>query len=552
MTNHATPANQITFDRRDLTLFLWYHAFTIFSSDQEVKSTRIVKLFREAKPRLKNLVINQTNREGDKNVSEGRKGNQRNHRDHHMSNLVVRHYHAHQYVKVTVAPNKTEIGIVESAEEGEDKVVVATRHGYNITVKPRQLQRAFLLVLDLNGVLGARQKKTLFERRPHLERFLKFALANFVVAVWTSCEERNGKQIVEDLFSDDRDRLLFCLYRGDCTPNPTAERPFGTTKNLQRIFDRWPESFHAVNTVIVDDSADKCSHPDIALCPSQFSGLVEQPDDEGLLATIAVLEKVLEEDSLHPLIGAAAEHRKQLAEERARSAAPQCVASDPYDFNATLSAIASSAIEAPVTSPVRQDAKPLRCCFFFSGGESHCKFGARCKYAHVDDGVSSCNSGKKCRQHYRGHHVPEKDVQASPDLATTLSATGSATFNNLAATLLAKLNAASFESSGGQVEVHSGPQTQPAVEPTQKHVSSFFDSDVRRGISSSRLVTSELQSPLKQVPAAQQPHRSNYHQQHQHQHQREKHHGVHHVATNSVQPQRNVISILQNAQRVAN
>jgi hypothetical protein len=469
-----------------------------------------------------------------------------------MSDWTTRHFHPHQYVKVTVSANKTEIGIVVSADE--DKVVVATRHGYNITAKPKQLQRAFLLVLDLNGVLGARQKKTLFERRPHLERFLKFALANFVVAVWTSCEERNGKQIVEDLFADDRDRLLFCLYRGDCTPNPTAERPFGTTKNLQRIFDRWPESFHAVNTVIVDDSADKCSHPDIALCPSQFSGLTEQPDDEGLLTTISFLEKVLEEDSLHPLIEAAAEHRRQLADEQARCSAPSCIADDDH-VAAALTAIASSSM-APLSAvkDITAASTKLICCYFVSEG-TECKYGSTCRYSHVDDGVSSCNRRQKCQVHQsRGIASPLTEHAALPrggDTATT-SGVLSGTINNLAATLLAKLNASSLD--GGQAEQDKRPFSFVSEPPASQHVSSFFDnfdSGARRQSQQGgvRALQHEPLSPMKQPPVQQRHF-------HQHHHQRDRPHanGGHqqHHNANGIhqQPHRNVVSILQNAQRL--
>lgn len=449
-------------------------------------------------------------------------------------------------MKVTLPPNKTEIGIVVSADE--DNVVVATRHGYNITAKPKQLQRAFLLVLDLNGVLGARQRKTLFERRPHLERFLKFALTNFVVAVWTSCEERNGRQIVDDLFSDDRDRLLFCLYRGDCTPNPTPDRPFGTTKNLQRIFDRWPESFHAVNTVIVDDSADKCSHPDIALCPSQFSGLSEQPDDDGLLSTIAVLEKVLADDSLDPLIEAAAEHRKQLqeAEGRRQGSGVVCCVEAALSAVALTSLPNESATAVSAATMKSMEDKRILCCQHFSE-DRVCRYGAQCKFAHTDDGRAACNRGTKCRRHSHRTRCSDAplasqltDLQLGSTRISVLPTTkaaqppqaigGVCNFNNLAATLLAKLNAAVSVD-----EMHAGGTL---------HFESVESSSLEGPPSSVRRASyvQETQSPMKHPPA--QPHHRNFHH---HQHQREKHH---HNATTNGGATRNVVNILQNAQRM--
>lgn len=363
---------------------------------------------------------------------------------HSIADLSTREFHPHQYVKVSVSATKTEIGIVVTADE--DRAVVATRHGYNITVKPKQLQRAFLLVLDLNGVLGARQRKTLFERRPHLEQFLKFALTNFVVAVWTSCEERNGKQIVEDLLADDRDRLLFCLYRGDCSPKPTADRPFGTTKNLQQIFDRWPESFHAVNTIIVDDSPDKCSHPDIALCPPQFAGLAEQPEDDGLLSTIAVLQQVLDEDSLHPLIEAAKQHQLRMEEAggTVRLHDPSTMAV-PSSSTTVMSCDHAAMCLSAGAMKALQDKRTL-CCHYFTDGV--CKFGGSCRFVHVDDGVACCSKGEKCRVH--GARVAaaavvdaanvhclklaKRDTEAGPPRQQPFSAT------NIAQLLLAKLN----------------------------------------------------------------------------------------------------------------
>ena len=226
-----------------------------------------------------------------------------------LNPLLPRSFHEHQYVKVAISPTKTEIGIVVSVND--EQAVVSTRHGYNITVKPSQMQRAFLLVLDLNGVLGVRQRRG-FDKRPHVAKFIKYALSNFVVSVWTSCEERNGKLIIEDLFGDDRDRLLFTLFRSHCTPNPTADKPFGTKKDLQKIFSQWPESFHAVNTIIVDDSPDKCSHPDLALCPTQFNGDVPETNDTGLLKIMETLDQILSEDSVEPLIEVERERQRSI------------------------------------------------------------------------------------------------------------------------------------------------------------------------------------------------------------------------------------------------
>lgn len=380
-----------------------------------------------------------------------------------LANLTARKFHEHQYVKVSLSPTKSEIGIVVETRDVDGTAVVATRHGYDITVNQTQLQRAYLLVLDLNGVLGARQKKTVFEKRPHIDQFIKFALTNFVVSVWTSCEERNGRQILEDLFGDDRDRLLFTMFRGDCTPSPTPDRPYATKKNLQVIFDKYPESFHAVNTVIVDDSPDKCSHPDIALCPPTFLSLTEQPDDDGLLKTIATLEEILKSDSLDPLITAAAERlRIQALEDDARARANAAKISD---------------VAAQVMSTASMHAleeKMILCCRHSLS--ANCRFGTSCKFSHADNGSMACNYGEKCKVHHSRAEMALRHQKRTEDLLLGLHLAGSArphvapppqAFDSAErsspqkfdASLLAKLCAASLGLAGHCDTTHSAETT---------------------------------------------------------------------------------------------
>ena len=315
--------------------------------------------------------------------------------------LPSRTFHPHQYVKASIAPNKTEIGLVVSTNAEKLTAVIETRGGYNLEVSLAQLQRGFLLILDLNGVLGARQGNAKFVHRPHLDEFLKFALTNFVVGVWTSCEERNGVVIVDDVFADYRDRLLFLSYRNDCTPRPTIEKPYGTFKNLQQIFDRWPDSFHAANTVIVDDSPDKCSHPDIALCPKPYDGT--QADDDGLLETIETLKQVLREDSVHPLIAAAEERRRRMEEEDLRT---RNTGMPPHTLRETLRSVLErdSMERLPGSDVHRIKSRTKLCCLFTQG---KCRFGERCRFSHTDDGKQHCDKGGRC---YAGHRQRQGDL----------------------------------------------------------------------------------------------------------------------------------------------
>ncbi|CAD2216904.1 hypothetical protein AGDE_16639 [Angomonas deanei] len=234
------------------------------------------------------------------------------------------HFELNQFVRVTKKNAKrTEIGIISdihyknnNTNEEVESLVVTTRQGYDVVVRPDELCKAFLLVLDLNGVLVARGRGE-FILRPHVDEFIKFVFQYFPVAVWTSGLERTSIPVIEKVFKDYRDRLLFTYYRGACESRPTPLNPYGTVKNLQIIFDQYPESFHAVNTIIIDDSPDKCSHPDIALCPLPFHLTEENThhkDEDGLLKIIKVLEEVLKQDSLLPLINAAEERLRLLQE----------------------------------------------------------------------------------------------------------------------------------------------------------------------------------------------------------------------------------------------
>lgn len=199
-----------------------------------------------------------------------------------------------QYVQLLISSKQTEIAKVVSARGPE--VVVESSAGYVVKTTREKVKRAFLIILDLNGVLMCRRHKGMFIPRPHLDDFLAYCLNNFIVGVWSSCIETNGRQILDQVFKDRQRRLAFTFFRDQCTPAATAEKPFATLKNLQRVWDKFPESFNEGNTVIIDDSPEKCTHPQNALCPLGYG--CEDPADEELLRLKRILQQTLEEDSL--------------------------------------------------------------------------------------------------------------------------------------------------------------------------------------------------------------------------------------------------------------
>ncbi|KAK7196872.1 NLI interacting factor-like phosphatase/Zinc finger C-x8-C-x5-C-x3-H type (and similar) [Novymonas esmeraldas] len=324
------------------------------------------------------------------------------------------HFEVDQYVRVQVTETRYSIGVVTHMDEAHDRATVETRNGYEVTVPISALRRAFLLVLDLNGVLVARGRGS-FVLRPNAQDFLKFAFANFVVAVWTSGLQRSSNPIIDHVFGNYRDLLLFTLFRESCVAKPSLENPYGTEKNLQVIFDKYPQSFHSVNTIIIDDSPAKCSHPDIALCPIPFKDPVAQVQDAGLLQTMDVLKEVLLLDSGVPLILAAEQRLQQLAEQQQVEEATGKAESDAVAPTTPTAAAASASTPLstpPTTATTTTHAgenrsaaadmeevelwKTRLCCDQLQG---RCARGDECPFSHEKDDGRPCSRKSGCRQH---------------------------------------------------------------------------------------------------------------------------------------------------------
>ncbi|GET92656.1 hypothetical protein, conserved [Leishmania tarentolae] len=322
-------------------------------------------------------------------------------------------FEINQYVRVRVTDTRYSIGVVTDIDEDQDRATVETRNGYEVTVPTSALRRAFLLVLDLNGVLVARGRGS-FILRPNVPDFLKFVFSNFVVAVWTSGLQRSSNPIIDHVFGNYRDLLLFTLFRDACMPKPSAQNPYGTEKNLQVIFDRYPQSFHSVNTIIIDDSPDKCSHPDIALCPIPFKDPVAQMQDEGLLQTMEVLKEVLLLDSGVPLILAAERRLEELAkqqsedhvdgEEKTQDRKPSYISTPtpatPASVTASAGPVAGVSVfgsqEVPSDMEEVELWKTRLCCDQLQG---KCLRGDQCPFSHDADDGRPCSRKSGCRQH---------------------------------------------------------------------------------------------------------------------------------------------------------
>lgn len=148
-----------------------------------------------------------------------------------------------------------------------------------------------LVVLDLNGTLmdssyhalrgprrpdcRARYKHVYF--RPGMREFLDFLVAEprIRVAIWTSCSADNARAVSDRVF---RDVPEFCYSREECDELPG----FRTIKDLQRVWDRFPE-WNEGNTVMVDDSEDKLRRqPGNLLLVPEYKVRDDDDDDDAL------------------------------------------------------------------------------------------------------------------------------------------------------------------------------------------------------------------------------------------------------------------------------
>ena len=141
-----------------------------------------------------------------------------------------------------------------------------------------------LLILDLNKVLVHRRKRRrTFHTRPYAKEFILGMSQRFQVAVWTSCSEKNGQQIVQSLFSDIdllfvwycdrcvRTQVPICGNKGDTDVTARSssaatsmedqedfeEIKLTSLKPLMSVWSEFPQ-YSQYNTLLVDDSAEKC------------------------------------------------------------------------------------------------------------------------------------------------------------------------------------------------------------------------------------------------------------------------------------------------------
>jgi hypothetical protein len=218
-----------------------------------------------------------------------------------------------------------------------------------------------LLVLDMNGLLvetfhraekrpkelppdGKAGKNQFVYKRPFCNQFIEFCFQNFVVGVWSSAQKQNVDKLVDFIFGDLKEKLIFCWYQIDCTDTglrlpENRRRPF-FLKELYKLWNKvkpdlpWEEGqYGPFNTLLIDDSPYKalCNPPHTAVFPYPYNAANNQDDIlggplqkylEGLLTVSNVQEYVKHHPFGQPAISAESQNWHFYSQVLSRSTMP--------------------------------------------------------------------------------------------------------------------------------------------------------------------------------------------------------------------------------------
>lgn len=144
-----------------------------------------------------------------------------------------------------------------------------------------------LLILDLNGVLLYRNKRSCLVR-PHAVQFLQLMQQHYTLAIWSSCQLATAKKLVQKITGNYSFEFLFIWGQSKCTVEGR--------KYLKDLSMVWREycSYDCSNTVLLDDTADKCklNPPFTCVLPRSFHysvGDKELHEESALVAYLIAL-----------------------------------------------------------------------------------------------------------------------------------------------------------------------------------------------------------------------------------------------------------------------
>lgn len=130
-------------------------------------------------------------------------------------------------------------------------------------------------------------------RRPHLQRFLDYALANFEVGVWTSSGKVYAAAVVEALFPPDSLRFVWSSERCSLTRDWST----GDYLNRKRLRKLKRRGYRLERTLAIDDTPSKHSYNyGNLVCVREYLGQ-DQGDDE-LLQLMVYLDRLATEPDM--------------------------------------------------------------------------------------------------------------------------------------------------------------------------------------------------------------------------------------------------------------
>ena len=185
----------------------------------------------------------------------------------------------------------------EGLIESDSEILVVTACVLPSLPLPSTVHVKPLIVLDLNGILCHRVRKSREDLYPHLQyrpspiciantpiipriylrHFLTFLDAHFTLAIWTSAKSKTAKLLVSLLIPEEISRkLLFVWAQHHCNVIYGEAEPI-FVKNLEKVWGDYP-LWNSSNTLIMDDSPDKCPVVRSALHPPALHGKVSGDD----------------------------------------------------------------------------------------------------------------------------------------------------------------------------------------------------------------------------------------------------------------------------------
>ncbi|KAK6001373.1 hypothetical protein QM012_002704 [Aureobasidium pullulans] len=176
--------------------------------------------------------------------------------------------------------------------------------------------KSLLVVLDLNGVLAFRKKKSRgYKPRPNLDTFLDYLFVNHHVMIWSSGMPENVERIMGHMLSYERQQKLVAIWSRDKLrlPDHLFSEKVQVYKQLKWIWEDPTLQLNAPlggwsqrDTVLVDDSVDKAAaEPHNLIEVDEFTNSSSQHENTTLLDVISYLERIRWYDNVSAEIRAA-------------------------------------------------------------------------------------------------------------------------------------------------------------------------------------------------------------------------------------------------------